>query len=616
MATRHRTVVKSGPTDLPLLIFGVIAFMYFTAEVTKPLALSVLLSFALTPASRWFERLGLPRVSAVVLTVVLVLGALGTVGFVVGEQLTTLSEHLPEYQETITTKLNTIRKPDGQGGGGGLRKLISQLATGVESPSSTPPDQAAPAQNVVLVQSPVFPDRVRGAIGPTLEVLGVGSFVFILVLFMLMGRERFRDRIVGLFGNRHIGLTTRTLEEIGLRISRYLGTLAMVNSGAGLVVGLGLWLVGIPYALLWGSLVAMLRFIPYLGPTVAFLLPMIFSIAHFPGWTQPVEVFALFAVVEAVLAGYLEPVIYGKTTGLSSLGLLIAAMFWTWMWGTLGLLLSTPMTVCLAVLGKYVSSLRFFAILLDEQSELTPDVRLYQRLVAFDREGAMEVVAGVIKNRPRVEVFDQVLVPTLSRVERDAARGELDEGGQEFVWQVFGEVLDWLEDVEEFDLASVTPTNEGDAKKPDRAPHSQDGPVIGIAVQDTSDLLVLRMLGQLLTRSQITLKILPIAETPLQLAELVADISPRLAFLSHLPPQGLTPTRYILRRLHSQFASMPIIVGRWGETSAAKSDADRLTAMGATHTVFTLADARDRILGNSPVVANKGVESTVAPLPA
>ena len=209
---------------------------------------------------------------------------------------------------------------------------------------------------------------------------------------MLMGREDLSDRIVGLFGHRQVSLTTRTMEEIGQRISRYLATFALVNSGFGLVIGVGLWLIGVPFAVLWGCLAAMLRFIPYVGPAVAFVLPLVFSFAHFPGWTQPLEVVALFAVVEVALNSFLEPVIYGKTTGVSALGLLVAAMFWTWLWGTMGLLLSTPLTVCLAVLGKYVPSLRFFAALLGEEAELEPDVRLYQRLVALDRDGATEVV--------------------------------------------------------------------------------------------------------------------------------------------------------------------------------------------------------------------------------
>ncbi|HEX8203138.1 MAG TPA: AI-2E family transporter, partial [Isosphaeraceae bacterium] len=419
--------------------------------------------------------------------------------------------------------------------------------------------------------------------------------------------------IVGLFGHRQVTLTTRTMEEIGQRISRYLATFALVNSGFGLVIGLGLGLIGVPYAVLWGCLAALLRFIPYVGPAVSFVLPLVFSFAHFPGWVQPLEVVALFGVVEVALNSYLEPVIYGKTTGISALGLLVAAMFWTWLWGTLGLLLSTPLTVCLAVLGKYVPSLGFFATLLGEEAELEPDVRFYQRLVALDRAGATEVVEAELKQRALVEVFDQVLVPALSRAERDAARDELEESEQELIWGIVGEILKGLEGTPDLDLASSTSAT---AAEPGTGGVASDpGPVIlvGLAVQDTADALVLRMLGHLLAPSGCTLEIITDTESPLQVAEFVAERSPRLVVVSHLPPEGLTATRYLVRRLRAQCAELSIVVGRWGETGGAASAADRLIGIGASHVVFTLAEAQDRVLGLTASQRPPGAEAQALP---
>jgi hypothetical protein len=340
----------------------------------------------------------------------------------------------------------------------------------------------------------------------------------------------------------------------------------------------------------------MLRFIPYVGPAVAFILPLIFSFAHFPGWVKPLEVVALFGVVEAALTSFLEPVIYGKTTGISALGLLVAAMFWTWLWGTLGLLLSTPLTVCLAVLGKYVPTMWFFAALLNEDAELEPDVRFYQRLVALDREGAIEVVETVLKQRPRVEVFDQVLVPALSRAERDAARDELDETKQEFVWGVVGELLDGLEGTPELSLASLALAAGGGTGSGDRVSAAAPVPIVGLVADDTSDTLVLRMLGQLLASSGCLLEVITDTDSSLQVVERVVEQSPTLVVVSHLPPMGLTLARYLVRRLRSQFAELPIVVGRWGETEGSASAAERLVGVGASRVVFTLADARDRIL--------------------
>src|SRR4051812_30683577 len=408
------------------------------------------------------------------------MGLLGGVGYLVGQQLTALAKRLPDYQENIEKKLSGVFKPGQRSAGTRLLDLANRVTANLEEAPAGEEGRAPTIQKVEVVQQPSFQERLRAGTGPYLEFLGVGSFVLVLVLFILMGREDLGDRIVGLFGHNQVSITTRTMEEIGQRISRYLATFALVNSGFGLVIGLGLGLIGVPYTVLWGCLAALLRFIPYVGPAVAFLLPLVFSFAHFPGWAQPLEVVALFGVVEVALNSYLEPVIYGKTTGISALGLLVAAMFWTWLWGTMGLLLSTPLTVCLAVLGKYVPSLGFFATLLGEEAELEPDVRFYQRLVALDRDGAIEVVEAELKQRPHVEVFDQVLVPALSRAERDAARDELEEAEQEFVWRVIGEVLDGLEGVADFGLATPSPTP---ATATPAVPGTGDGgPSIALAV--------------------------------------------------------------------------------------------------------------------------------------
>lgn len=596
MTIPHKTPLRTDPFQLTLLTFAIIAFLYFTGEVLKPLALSVLLSFALAPATRLLERCDLPRAAAVVLTVVLSLGLLGGIGYVVGQQLTSLANRLPDYQENIETKLGGVIKPGQQSAAGRLQGLADQVTAKMEKPPASQPGELTPVQKVEVVARPSFQERLRSATGSYLEFLGVGSFVLILVLFLLMGREGLSDRIVGLFGNRQVSLTTRTMQEIGQRISRYLATFAMVNSGFGLVIGLGLGFIGVPFAVLWGCLAAMLRFIPYVGPAVAFILPLVFSFAHFPGWAQPLEVIALFAVVEAALTSFLEPVIYGKTTGISALGLLVAAMFWTWLWGTLGLLLSTPLTVCLAVLGKYVPSMWFFAALLNEEAELEPDVRFYQRLVALDREGAIEVVETALKQRPRVEVFDEVVVPALSRAERDAARDELDETMQELVWGVVGEILDGLEGTPDLSLASLALPSDGGTGSDDWDSTSAPVPVVGLVADDTSDALVLRMLDQLLAPSGCRLEVITDTDSSLQVLERVAEQAPRLVVVSHLPPMGLTLARYLVRRLRSQFAELPIVVGRWGETEGSASAAERLVGVGASRVVFTLADARARIL--------------------
>ena len=449
--------------------------------------------------------------------------------------------------------------------------------------------------DVRVVEEPSFRKRLQGAVGPYLEFLGVASFVLTLVLFMMIKREDLRDRIVSLFGQSRVSLTTRTLDEIGQRISRYLATFALVNSGFGLVIGLGLWAIGVPYAVLWGCLAAMMRFIPYVGPAIAFALPLVFSIAHFPGWTQPLLVFGLFAVVETALNSFLEPVIYGKTTGVSALGLLVAAMFWTWLWGLLGILLSTPLTVCLAVLGKYVPSLGVFATLLGEEADLDPDVRFYQRLVALDSDGAEQVVEEALKTTPRVEVFDTIFVPALSRAERDATAGNLEEQDLAFAWRVVNDILDELDGTGEITLASVSAAN-ATAAAVAADPSAPPPPsLLGVAADDAADAVVLKMLAQALRASGLAMEVVTDPGTPMQLAERVAGLDPAMVVLSHLPPEGLTAARYQVRRLRARFPDLPIVVGRWGASGNTDSAADRLTKMGASHVVLSLSEARDLI---------------------
>lgn len=597
MAGARSPSTSADSFRLTMMIFAVIAAMYFTGEVLKPLALAILLCFALAPAVRLLERARLPRAAAVIFTVFIALTLLGGIGFVVGKQLTALANHLPDYQGNIEDKLQNIVKPDQKTASDKLKDVANEVTAKIEKKRpSAEVDEMKPIQKVEVVAQTSFQERLRSAGGPYLSFLGVGSFVLILVLFMLMAREDLIDRIVLLFGSRQVSLTTRTMEEIGRRISRYLATFAMVNSGYGLVIGLGLGWIGVPYAVLWGSIAAMLRFIPYVGPAAAFALPLIFSFAYFPGWIQPLEVAALFGVVEALLNSFLEPVIYGKTTGVSALSLLIAAMFWTWLWGTLGLLLSTPMTVCLAVLGKYVPSLGFFAVLLGEEADLPPDVRFYQRLVALDRDGAMEVVEEAMKQHPRVEIFDRILIPALIRAERDSARNELGDQEREFARQVVGGLLEKLEGTPEYGLSSP-PVPPSDGKAETVAESAEPTTlVMGLAARDASDVLALKMLAQLLRPAACRLEIVADTDSPLRVAERVAEISPKLVVVSHLPPEGLTSARYLVKRLRARFADLPILATRWGETGGSAAAAERLSLAGATRVVFTLAKARDHIL--------------------
>lgn len=605
---------------LSMLIFTIIAFMYFTGPVLKTLTLSILLSFALAPVVRLLERAKLPRALAVILTVLFTLGALGGVGYLVGHELTSLVKRLPDYQENIAIKLNRVLKPAEQSAAARLKSFADDVKASMEATSAAgrdvdekppaPVAAPAPVPRVEVVSRPSLLEQARSAAGPYLEFLGEGGFVLVLVLFILIGREDIGDRITTLFGHNHVSLTTRTTQEISRRISRYLGTFALLNSCYGLTIGVALGLIGVPYSVLWGCMAALLRFFPYVGPAAAFILPFLFSFAQYDGWLQPLEVLVVYGVVEIVLAFYLEPVIYGKTTGISALSLLVAAMFWTWMWGTLGLLLSTPLTVCLAVLGKHVPSLGFFATLLGETAEMESNLRFYQRLIALDEVGALAVIDLALKERPRIQVFDDLLLKALVRAERDAAREELDESKQAFIERVVGEILDRLEGTPEFSLETSSLPCAGASCPTDIDPGAAESRIVGLVVEKSSDALALRMLGQLVAPTCRVLEIVSDSAASMAYADHAPDPLPEMIVVSHLPPGSLAMANLLVNRLKSRMPEVPIIVGLWGRPAAASSNSVYHLEIAASDMVHTLAEAKARLTTSTPAQA---VGELVAP---
>lgn len=431
-------VHPSGEATI-LLMVATIAALYLGRDVFIPLALAMLLSFALGPAVTRLHRLGIGRVPAVLTVMAAVVALLVAFGALVASQLAHLTDGLPTYEANLRAKAEAFASA-APGGNiveraadllSNLSRDIEQVTQGELGPGDVtlPPPSGAERRPIpveIHERTPPPIETLTSLLGPLIEPVATAGIVVVFIIFVLLQREDLRDRLIRLFGASDVHRSTEAITDAAQRIGRYLLMQLFVNVTYGVMVGIGLWLIGVPNALLWGVLAALLRFIPFLGPVLAATLPIALSLAVDPGWTTPLLTIALFVSLELFSNNVMEPWLYGTSTGLSPLAIIVAAVFWTTLWGPVGLLLSTPLTVCLVVLGRHVPQLQFFEVLLGDAPVLTPDVKFYQRLLADDPVEAEELAEEELDDHPLEEVYANVVLPALIMAESDRVRGALD----------------------------------------------------------------------------------------------------------------------------------------------------------------------------------------------
>ena len=346
---------------------------------------------------------------------------------------------------------------------------------------------------------------VRLVIGPLVQPLATAGIIIVFVIFVLLQRRDIRDRFIRLAGARDLMRTTQALEDAGNRVARYLLMQLIVNVTYGVPVGIGLWLIGVPYPLLWGMMATVLRFVPYIGPVLAAALPIALSIAVAPGWSMLLWTAALFIVLELISNNIVEPWLYGSQTGLSSIAIILAAIIWTWLWGPMGLLLSTPLTVCLVVLGRHVPQFAFLNVLLGSEAVLTPEEKLHQRLLAADPDEATELAEGFLKDQSLETFYQQIAIPTLVTIERDRAAGLLDDRRQQMVARGMFTVIENLSDHE--DVVPAEGAVSGDWRPHERGLHAgwrqryrDEGSILCVGAQGSLDDVAAAILAQLLRR--------------------------------------------------------------------------------------------------------------------
>ncbi|MGK6317219.1 AI-2E family transporter [Neorhizobium sp. DT-125] len=433
-------------------VLAVVAILYFAKEVLLPLAIAVLLTFALAPISSRLRKFGLPRIVAVVTTVVLAFLVLILFGLVVAGQIAEVAQNLPAYQDNIIGKIRSLQESGTDNG------IVQRLTSVVESVgreiNNAGQNQAAPgavpSREPMLVEifAPSRPiETLTNLISPLLGPIASLGLIVVVVIFMLLEREELRDRFIRLVGYGDLHRTTEALQEAGSRVAVYLLMQLVVNCAYGIPLALGLWAVGIPNAVLWGMLAIVLRFVPYIGPVIATVLPLFLAFAVDPGWSLVLWVAAIFLVLELTSNNIVEPWLYGSRTGLSPLAIIVAAIFWAWLWGPVGLILSTPLTVCLAVLGRYVPQFEFLEVLFGSEPVLDPKERLYQRLLAGDPDEATDQAEEMLEEDYLEDYYGKVAIPALLLAEQDRRRGVLTAEQMEHVYETATTLVSNLEDI-------------------------------------------------------------------------------------------------------------------------------------------------------------------------
>lgn len=614
-------------TELLTLAVGVVvvAALYLARDVLVPITLAVLLTFVLAPLVRALRWLHLGRVPAVLVAVVIALGVISSVGTVIGAQIASLAGDFPRYESTIRKKLDTVREQTI----GRVTRFVEQIEE--VRPGQTPPQPAAPqggepqrqersaaqaqagqngGQNGEAAQSTSPLAIAQHFVSPVLSPLGTLGIVLVFVTFILLQKEDLRDRFIRLFGSRDLHRTTVALNDAGRRLSKFFLTQLALNAAFGVLVTAGLYFIGLPSPLLWGILAGLCRFVPYVGAWVAAALPLTVAAAVDPGWTMLAWTAALFVVTEPLMGQAIEPVVYGHSTGLSPVSVLIATVFWTWLWGPIGLVLATPLTLCLVVLGRHVDRLEFLDVLLGDRPALTATETFYQRMLASDPDEVQDQAETLLKTRSLSGYYDEVALRGLALAAEDSLRGVL---GPPRIQKIADSVRDLVEELEDYDDREPRPAAEGGAspvpveqKGADDAPparlatppEARSGawrgptPVLCIAGASPLDEAASAMLVQLLGKHGLGARAL--ARDRVSRVH-VAALNPEgiaLVCISLIETTGnVARARYLIRRLRRQLPGVPVMVGLWPpDDLVVEGDSVRAT-IGADLYVTSLTEA-------------------------
>lgn len=561
-----------------------IAALYFGRTVFIPLALALVLTFLLAPFVNLLERIRLQRAPSVLVVTALALTLMGFASWGIAGQLVEIMVHVGDYKENLDAKIESLHGARSGNLGKAtasvqqlnkeLAAVPNQIANHTENEKQTGRNpRPVPVQ--VTPPSSNFVQELGALLGPLSGPIETAIIVIIFTMFMLVKREDLRNRAIRLAGRGHLSLMTQAFDDASRRLSRYLLLQCLVNAGYGFLFGLGLFLIGVPHALLWGCVAAIFRFIPYIGTLAAAVLPIAMAIAVFPGWRQAGFAFAIFVVLELIVSNLVEPLLYGSHTGISSIAILVAAVFWATLWGPVGLILSTPLTVCLVVLGRYFPQLRFLEVVLGDEPALPADQLFYQRLLAMDQEEATSIAEKYLKENQVQNLYESVIIPALKMAEQDYYVDSLDDATKDFVQRSVTELIEDIGDR----LPEIAPKTEagenGSERNSLQAPEAAQAMISCVPARTGSDELTTIMLAQLLRNAGYRAM-----EVNAGAVEEISTEASRdgvnIIFLSCLPPFSPAAVRSLCKRLAAAFPQRALIIGLWHLDGGVEAGRERL----------------------------------------
>jgi predicted PurR-regulated permease PerM len=573
--------------SLAILAVIIVTTLYLGREIFVPVALAILLSFVLASPVSFLQRMRVPRGIAVVGVVLLAFAIIFALGSLIATQLTRLAGDLPRYQTTIQSKIQSVRGVTGgsstlERAEGMLKNLGKELNTpDIGGPSQLPSQvlvgpagskTVTPVPVEVLQPDPGALESLRSLIAPLVSPLATTGIIVIFVIFILIQREDLRNRLIRLAGSHDLQRTTAALDDAAGRLSRLFLSQLLINTAFGVLIGVGLWLIGTPSAVLWGILATVLRFVPYIGSVIAAAFPLALAVAVDPGWSMLAWTAALFFVVEPIIGQVVEPMVYGRSTGLSPVAVVVAATFWTALWGPIGLVLATPLTVCLVVLGRHVESLAFLDVMFGDRPALSPPEIFYQRMLAGDPTEAAEKAEQFLKERSLSSYYDEVALKGLQLAQSDLDRNTLDQARLLKIRDTVIELANDLSDQSDHEPDPRQSTNDAEAvaavevEKADLSPEWQsEHPVLCIAGRTPLDEAAALMLAQLCNVHGLAARVE--ASEALSTANIFRLQSDGVALvcLSYLNATNPAHMRYAVRRIRRKLPLAKVMIGHWAD---------------------------------------------------